>query len=75
MAASIVTQYVFLTAFMLMGVEGWLAYHAVIQVFNIEEVSMVKLNAVAYVVPVLIISTTGIISAVLGEEAFGGKDL
>jgi hypothetical protein len=73
--AATVTLYLFLTAITLMGTEGWVAYQAVVRSFNGLKVSMWKLLAVAYGIPIPIIAATWVTSHLNKDEAFGGPEL
>ena len=65
----------FLAAFMLMGLEGYLCYQAVLRVLKNDADIRRSLYIAAYSVPVAIIGLTWTASIVNSQVAFGGLAL
>ena len=70
-SVGIVTHYVYLTAFVWMGIEGIHLYRMVVSVFDSGRSPTIIYRITAYGIPVLIVGITCVVGYLQGDQPYG----
>ena len=67
------THFIFLSAFAWMGIEGFIVYKMVVDVFDSGTENKIKLRLIAYGIPMVIVLIFLVVHVTTGGSTYGGE--